>query len=101
MGDYFVKKYMLKDLTKLDTKTRASISGIVTNIKNGPKYVKFTLDDNTGIITCILFKPDSVTLDFDLASMVTVIGEYEIDDYYAEKLKKLKVYRYQVHASVN
>ena len=101
MGDYFIKKYMLKDVLQLETKTRVCLSGFVTNIKNRPKYFSFTLDDNTGVISCILFRNENIKVNIEVGSMISITGEYEIDNYYADNFKKVKVYKYSILNSIN
>lgn len=100
MTEYY-KQYFLKDLCPLTKKTKVLVTGVVIDMKIKEKLAIFSLDDTTGIIECILFKPADKKLDIQIGSILTISGDFEIEEYHKETNLKITVSSYSVLEDVN
>jgi hypothetical protein len=100
MTDYY-KQFFIKDLDSLKKKTKVLVSGIVLDIKYKEKLVIFNLDDSTGIIECILFKPADKKVEIQVGYMLTISGDFDIEEYHNEINQKIIVQNYSILEDVN
>jgi len=57
-----IKEYQIKELTKKDLNKDVKLSGIITRVTETPGLIIFNLKDDTGEITGIIFKEESINL---------------------------------------
>lgn len=100
LHDYYQRTF-IKDL-KVDSKvTRVCVTGVVVSYKVKEKFVNFTIDDNTGMVLCLHFKFPSEKNPFLVGTIVTVLGEYEVNRFLNEVEYRVKVQRYSIVKDVN